>query len=479
MKTVDFPTGHSMDTEWFAVDKNGNIAVFDSGQEGAIPLEFDRQMIWIELLEKYTIPISPVLKQLYLDEKMIEVLLQKCDVNTLQQIVENEFAVEGCIVLLNEGKKWEDLNLENALANEKEDFALCLSPKLPLYLLSDIYNVRIDFIAAVKNNVIAKACNLKVIWDEDEKGVGKRDLGLYLFDHDNNDWRTEPYYRIDTPEVPLNASQFVPNLINKIPHFKDIEFENQYCLQPMEFVSCETYLNKDEFENEYAKVKSSDNKEAYCLLPVSDQIHSLTKLGDCKKCYAPSISSYHLSCYYLRTYQDYPPIAIIKDAYIFNDSKWKQHEWLINLIYSDLNINKNDCLTTCCVKCYEFDKRENKQEFEFSRILEKFQNCYQHFNIEISVLQPLLLIAIEETVINLLKTKYEIANFSETPCLCHITINEKSYPLLVINNAKTDDEQAALSKFLSEKSDEIKTILSQPRNLPPPKPRVIQIEKND
>jgi hypothetical protein len=33
----DFPAAHSMDTCWFAVDRDGHLAVFDSGHEGAVP----------------------------------------------------------------------------------------------------------------------------------------------------------------------------------------------------------------------------------------------------------------------------------------------------------------------------------------------------------------------------------------------------------------------------------------------------------
>ena len=33
----DYPAAHSMDTEWFAVDKCGHVAVFHSGEEGAVP----------------------------------------------------------------------------------------------------------------------------------------------------------------------------------------------------------------------------------------------------------------------------------------------------------------------------------------------------------------------------------------------------------------------------------------------------------
>ena len=33
----DYPAAHSMDTTWFAVDADGHLAVFDSGEDGAVP----------------------------------------------------------------------------------------------------------------------------------------------------------------------------------------------------------------------------------------------------------------------------------------------------------------------------------------------------------------------------------------------------------------------------------------------------------
>lgn len=35
--SADFPAAHSMDTTWFAVDADGNVGVFDSSEDGAVP----------------------------------------------------------------------------------------------------------------------------------------------------------------------------------------------------------------------------------------------------------------------------------------------------------------------------------------------------------------------------------------------------------------------------------------------------------
>lgn len=47
----DFPAAHSMDTTWFAVDRDGHVAVFDSGEAGAVPVEGYNED-WYPILEE-------------------------------------------------------------------------------------------------------------------------------------------------------------------------------------------------------------------------------------------------------------------------------------------------------------------------------------------------------------------------------------------------------------------------------------------
>ena len=51
---TDLPAAHSMDTEWFAIDGHGHVAVFDSGEAGGVPeAHFDAwhsQSMWSDLL---------------------------------------------------------------------------------------------------------------------------------------------------------------------------------------------------------------------------------------------------------------------------------------------------------------------------------------------------------------------------------------------------------------------------------------------
>src|SRR5262245_16214620 len=41
---VDFPAAHSMDTTWFAVDQDGHIGMFDSGEPGAVPKDVEKSI---------------------------------------------------------------------------------------------------------------------------------------------------------------------------------------------------------------------------------------------------------------------------------------------------------------------------------------------------------------------------------------------------------------------------------------------------
>jgi hypothetical protein len=40
---IDYPAAHSMDTGWFAVDRDGHVAYFESREVGAVPMEACRE----------------------------------------------------------------------------------------------------------------------------------------------------------------------------------------------------------------------------------------------------------------------------------------------------------------------------------------------------------------------------------------------------------------------------------------------------
>src|SRR5690242_4718432 len=54
LETRPANAAHSMDTDWYAVDRNGRVALLKSGEEGSVPYEAHRQY-WDELYDDLVI----------------------------------------------------------------------------------------------------------------------------------------------------------------------------------------------------------------------------------------------------------------------------------------------------------------------------------------------------------------------------------------------------------------------------------------
>ena len=105
MKTVDYPACHSMDTTLFAVDKDGNIAIMESGEDGAIPLKINIQMEFSDFLEEHAQLIGNNLFRLNINDEIIEDIISKC-----RKLDELEESSSGFIIL-TENTEWNDLTL--------------------------------------------------------------------------------------------------------------------------------------------------------------------------------------------------------------------------------------------------------------------------------------------------------------------------------------------------------------------------------
>jgi hypothetical protein len=484
MKEIDYPAGHSMDTNWFAVDKNGDIGFFDTGQEGAYPIQVKAHTLWHELFFNYTIPVTKGLKQLFLDENTVKQLLGRCTTGVLEKITKaEEYWDDGYIVLLSEGKTWEDLHFEEDFAKSEEDFALLLSPSIPIYLLCNVYVIQKKLVAAVENGIIYKACEFSIYPEEgSDDRVAISELGVCVYENEN--YGIDPYERLYDSNIPVNISLFNNEKSHEIPKFSEIVFSEQRFIQPMAFFSCcsdasarsEDDIPRNLIEEGYVKVKLSDEEWAYCLLPVSDLMWFKMDLGRCHKCYdVDSIRLYHAS---LDSLQDYPPVLLIRDYYNYRNVKCLEYSDISDCLSKCVEINKYDCYLSYCVKCHNDKNEDFERQFTKESLELRFQKCHGHFEVEIDTLQPLLLITLEEGAKNLIHQCYQISNLAEAPCLCSVSIKGKTYPLLVVNDMKTAEDNEKLMRYLKTVSGEINTILGKQRDLPALKPRVIRIDES-
>jgi hypothetical protein len=271
MKTIDFPAGHSMDTDWFAVDKDGNIGLFDSCAEGVVPIRCPEY--WRGFLRECTEEITPGLKRLYLSEKLIEEILKHSKMEAIEIYGDHIESVKtnNCVIMLAKDKTWEDLGFEEYFANpqDEEDFAVSLSPDIPLFWIDTWEtNIMDRFIEAVEKGVIAAVGDI-------DRWIENENLDEVLVYRYTNGWGgcATPYSRERAPQIPLNISQLSEEAKAKIPRF-DVSFKDAPIVQALAYVPVKTWRDIDtrDYPTEkidgahYSLLQISETEEAWCLI---------------------------------------------------------------------------------------------------------------------------------------------------------------------------------------------------------------------
>lgn len=471
MDTTYYPAGHSMDSQWFAVDKDGNIGFFDTSDEGPLPIVFEEQHCWTEFLFEYTIAVEGKLHKLILSDETTTEIINKCSTDIFGEMLgdyeKDDFSYFEGFILLAEGKSWEDLGFQQAIDTTRDNFALKLSDSKELYYLDDIYEYKKQFIEAVKKGTI-KAAAFAEITNPDNDWEGNKfciDIfGGFRFGNDDG-WGHDPY-RVDfIPEKPLNISAFAEDTKDKIPVFENISFKDDVkgYLQTLEHLSCRTYTRKDQTPEEflkkgYNKVKASDNEnEIYCRMSSVEYLADMIGLYDCKKC-----SNNYNHCE-LSSKTDFPPIVLLTRAEEKDSRELKS--FIEDKVLPLLNIDEREVYSTCCVKCVN----DSRQKSDFYDLEKRFQNCHPKLEIECEYLKPLFLISVGQEVFNLLQTVYPMnGTMFENGSFYEITINETIFTLLSIDEdfeKMTDDQREFIKQTVAKKLVLKRIIQSEPRVL--------------
>jgi hypothetical protein len=206
---VDFPAAHSMDTTWFAVDRDGRVAAFDSGEAGAVPVDAYLGEDWGEVADPLTAgPATEVVYDLEAGAhatygSMLVMALAPGAAPELAALA--PFAVHAevgtslgpGVQLVAEGVRHEELT---AVLARWHEAGRCLG------------------------------CTTNY-FDDEYPSFGHR--GVYLYDHDTENWIAGPYRRREVPVAPLAADQLAPALRRKMVPFAG-SFAETRSLQPVE-----------------------------------------------------------------------------------------------------------------------------------------------------------------------------------------------------------------------------------------------------
>lgn len=269
----DYPAAHSMDTEWFAVDADGNIALFDSSEGGAVPEEaggYDGEAI-LDLLEKWkqannatvlhiktpgnaisnVIQISDVLEvfEIREDKRKLEQARQGYEPDyylnlfkVLQLIIPNSSPESDWIFQFKDEKTFDgffekfhkDANRDN---NRIIRFAGSES----------IYGLHESIISRNRSLIRDMLVSEKVAGAKPVDllgyciGTDSHELGLFVYETD--DCIPYPYEKLGSPTTPLKLYDLPQQVQNSIrwTRFADIHFSEQQLIQPLEHMKCATW----------------------------------------------------------------------------------------------------------------------------------------------------------------------------------------------------------------------------------------------
>jgi hypothetical protein len=268
---VDYPAAHSMDTMWFAVDRDGNVAAFDSAEGGAVPNE---------ALSEHEMDVLEVVAELGNESDVIHAHEDhRYPLNTTylhtqphKKWRKSESSSPGLWSRLFSGfRKAPPVPLEPAPADD--EFEL----ELPLIMLFDKQSDVEPWLKQLDCKVVESTEGCAVLFQEMPLEVHKiihdQDLcrgcvNIYMFEdeeshHDNPSalglyfyscceaQAAYPYGRVSLPKQPLRLDQLPSELQKKLVQvrFNDISFAETRYIQPPERVESSTwdggYLSTD------------------------------------------------------------------------------------------------------------------------------------------------------------------------------------------------------------------------------------------
>lgn len=234
MKTKkEFPATHSMSTEWFVADQDGNIALFDFNEEGPVPEQImGGEGGW---LEDISAPDEDGINSLELtDEQAADMLKRFKPISSLSK--DNEY---DCIVQLKDDERVR----KSFIAVFKKEIACCLSRKERIYLLNWFWdyeaseeetNKIIDFLKATCIGFYQEYFDSEQLSDD-----SIYPLYCYIQPYASN---SEIPKKTAVPKHPLNVSQIPEEKRKELIHVP-VKFSECPGLQIAQYVVCKSYYN--------------------------------------------------------------------------------------------------------------------------------------------------------------------------------------------------------------------------------------------
>jgi hypothetical protein len=222
---ADFPAAHSMDTHWFAVDRDGHVGIFDSGEAGAVPVDAAQEQDHSGFLMS-----------------LIEVLSKIVPLFDPKDWIGQDDTGRG---RHREEGGWEDyfvLMFLDSLDPVREELGGGLVVDAPpVFGVAVLFEeISPDLSRRIHESGACRACFSLYL----EEGWPTR-LGLFSYSHDCENWISGPYSRTSRPARPIRLDQLPPNLRATFEQlrFPSLRFAETPTIQPVDHAPCESWGN--------------------------------------------------------------------------------------------------------------------------------------------------------------------------------------------------------------------------------------------
>jgi hypothetical protein len=225
----DYPAAHSMDTQFFAIDRDGHVACFETGEAGAVPAQAAQGEEVGELLQRHLASLPQV-----------EVIHDRQGRVTPGQ--RNEF---------NEHRG------QMALPYPTLMFLDSLDPVRDEIAAGRAVEVRASEGVAVLFRELSEAVARRLhesdacrgcswYFQAMEGGSATPDLvsrGFFNYSHLTDNWVSGPYGRTGQPERPVHIDQLPPRIREAIKavRFDSLSFAETPYIQPVEHMECASW----------------------------------------------------------------------------------------------------------------------------------------------------------------------------------------------------------------------------------------------
>jgi len=255
----EYPATHSMETDWFGVDEDGNVALISFGQDGPVPDDI-HDTYASDLTTEYLAQNDGPIQMLNYTKEQVQEIMKKSEPVDKDNC---DFS-DSSFIQIDVNKERQFINIIKSNKNYQPCY--CLSKELGVYLVNlDEIKPR-DKDALVNDRIVLRVYNYFTFinfddkYDEDNDKENMANFPFYIYVQE--DWISSIVHRMLIPKFPMKAEQYPKESQAKMLRFP-FKFSEKNTFQIAKYFPC--YLGR---------VDLILDNERYEILPNEDGFYS-------------------------------------------------------------------------------------------------------------------------------------------------------------------------------------------------------------